>query len=174
MVNNMNLVLKKVGNLDRTIEKNFKETGFSLPSEVDLLFKWLPAFFVLIADATGVKTKNHFIQKVILLALSEVILNSIVQPFKKLVYRRRPGSFFKFNSFPSSHTATSFSGAVILHEETKEHSFALSLTGYPVAIITAALRLYKRKHWFSDIIAGAIIGIASARISYRLYKTLSG
>lgn len=45
-------------------------------------------------------------------------------------------------------------------------------TGYTMAATTATLRLYKRKHWFSDVIAGAIIGIVSARLSYLLYKKI--
>ena len=169
----MKPVLKKIRKLDKALEKNFAGEHFSFPPQADLFFKWLPVLYVLTADATGVKTKNRFMQRVIIIALSELILNSVVETFKKLIHRRRPDSFFKFNSFPSGHTATSFSGAEILHEEIKRHSLAISLTGYTIAATTATLRLYKRKHWFSDVVAGAIIGILSARLSYMLYKNLS-
>jgi len=163
--------LKRIKKADKAIEAKFKGDWWQLPPELDLLFKWLPALYVLIADATGVKTKNRFTERVIIIALSELILNSFVQPSKKIIHRRRPGSFFKYNSFPSGHTATSFSGAEILRQEVKENADLLSLAGYTIACATATLRLYKRKHWFSDIVAGAIAGIISAKLSYMLYTT---
>lgn len=169
----MNQVQKRITELDKAVETNFIKDNFSVSSEVDLFFKWLPLLSVLLAGATGVKTKNRFMQRVIIIALSESILNSFVQPFKKVIRRRRPGSLFKYNSFPSGHTATSFCGAAILHHEIKGHSFPLSITGYGFAIVTAVLRLYKRKHWFSDIVAAAVIGIVSARLTYLLYECLS-
>lgn len=167
-------VLKEITNLDKTIEKKFKEDDVTLPSEVDLFFKWLPFLYVLLAEATGVKMKTRFMRRVMIIALSELVLNSFVQPVKKLIRRRRPRSLFKFNSFPSGHTATSFSGAEILRHEIKGHSLPLSTTGYLFAIITAALRLYKRKHWFSDVVAAAVIGVVSAKLTYLLYEKLSG
>jgi membrane-associated phospholipid phosphatase len=167
----MNVLLKKIKKADKAIETKFKGDWLALPPELDLFFKWLPAVYLLIAETTGVKTKHRFRERVIIIALSELILNSFVQPSKKIIHRRRPGSFFKYNSFPSGHTATSFSGAEILRQEVKEHSALLSLAGYTIATLTATLRLYKRKHWFSDIVAGAIVGIISAKLSCLLYKT---
>ncbi len=163
--------MNTIKTLDKLVEKNFRGTKSSVPSEVDLFFKWLPALYVLIAEATGVKTKSRFMQRVKIIVLSELILNSFVQPSKKMIRRRRPGSLFKFNSFPSGHTATAFCGAEILREETKNYGFAVSVGGYAIAVTTAALRLYKRKHWFSDIVAAAILGVVSARLTYLLNES---
>ncbi len=165
-------VLSSIKKFDKVIEKNVPDKHVLVSSKVQLIFKWLPVLWVLIANATGVKTKNRIIARILIIAFSEIILNSFVQPFKKLLRRRRPHSLFKYNSFPSGHTATSFSGAEILHHQVKKYSPFVSVAGYMIALITAALRLYERKHWMSDIIAGAIIGSISARLSQFTYDQL--
>jgi membrane-associated phospholipid phosphatase len=130
----------------------------------------MPAMYVLTAGIAGVKTKHSFVQRLKVLVISEMIVNSFVQTFKKSIKRRRPDSLFKYNSFPSGHTATSFAGAVIMHKEIDGYSYLPGFSGYIIAITTATMRLYKRKHWLSDIISGAIIGIASAAVAYRFIK----
>src|SRR5690349_22769192 len=45
-------------------------------------------------------------------------------------------------------------------------------SGYAVAAATGYLRMYNNKHWFSDVMAGAGIGIASTKIAYWLYPAL--
>ena len=162
-------VLASVKKFDKMIEKNVANHHFSISPEIQFFFKWLPLLYVLIADMAGAKTRNRFIARIIIVAFSEIILNSVVQPFKKLSRRRRPYSLFNFNSFPSGHTATSFSGAEILRYQVKEYSACISVGGYMIALVTAALRLYERKHWISDIAAGAIIGIVSARLSQLIF-----
>jgi membrane-associated phospholipid phosphatase len=171
--NIMNTILKKIRRLDKKVKRNFGGVHNSPPSVVDKSFKWIPLILALVPVAAGIKSKNSFTNKVKIIFLSKMILNSIVVPLKKLVHRRRPDSLFKSNSFPSSHTATSFLGAEILHQETRKSMRAISLAAYPIAITTAALRLYRKKHWFSDIVVGAIIGIVAAKVSYGILKNKS-
>jgi membrane-associated phospholipid phosphatase len=49
----------------------------------------------------------------------------------------------------------------------------LGVAGYAMAVTTGYLRMYNNKHWISDVIAGAGIGIASTRLSYLIYDNLS-
>jgi membrane-associated phospholipid phosphatase len=165
-----NSILKNIKKVDHSIKKNFSANGFSYSSKIDQLFKWIPVFSVVLFDLAGIRPKNNFKNALKIIGLSEAIRNTMVVPLKKTVKRRRPDDFFKLNSFPSGHTATSFMGAEILHQETKKEAPLLSLAGYGIAITTATLRLYKKKHWLSDVIAGAAIGILSARMTYRLLK----
>ncbi|MDQ2720526.1 MAG: phosphatase PAP2 family protein [Bacteroidota bacterium] len=168
----MNQILEEILILDKEVEKKFIEENVSIPAEIDLFFKWLPNMFVFITGNSSTKAKNKLIHNLLIISLADVISNSSVQFTKKLVDRRRPNSLFKYNSFPSSHTTTSFCGAELLRLKLKKKSLPLSLSGYALASIAASLRLYKRKHWFSDIVAGAVIGIVSARLSFTLYKKL--
>jgi membrane-associated phospholipid phosphatase len=41
-----------------------------------------------------------------------------------------------------------------------------------MATATGFLRMYNDKHWFSDVMAGAGIGILSTKIAYWLYPLL--
>ena len=61
-------------------------------------------------------------------------------------------------------------GAEIIRKELSDHNKALGLTGYAMAATTAVLRLYKNKHWLSDVVAGAVIGIAAVQLSYFIFK----
>ncbi|MEP6616832.1 MAG: phosphatase PAP2 family protein [Ginsengibacter sp.] len=165
-----NPILKKLRRVDHSVRNNFSATGYSAPSNIGSIFKWVPLLSVFAFDLGGIKTKNNFKSALAIIGFSEGLLNAIVLPVKKITKRRRPDDFFKYNSFPSGHTATSFMGAEILHEELKEEAPLYSLSGYAFAITTATLRLYKKKHWLSDVIAGAAIGIITARISYSLLR----
>jgi len=166
----MNQVLANIRKFDNRIEKKIPDKDFSISPEIQLLFKWWPVIRLLLAELTGTRTKNKFMGRIVMILVSEIILNSFVQPFKKLFRRRRPHALLKFNSFPSGHTATSFSGAQIFYSEVSNYSHALSAEGYIIAILTAAIRLYERKHWLSDVIAGAVIGIISAGLSQLIYE----
>ena len=166
----MSRLLHKIKRVDHSVKRNFSGDGFGYSSKIDVLFKWLPMFSVFIFDLTGIKTKSNSRKAVKIIAFSETLLNMIILPLKKMTKRRRPDDFFKYNSFPSGHTATSFMGAEILRQEMKETSPEISLAGYGVAITTATLRLYKKKHWLSDVIIGATIGIISAQITYNFLK----
>lgn len=78
-----------------------------------------------------------------------------------------------FNSFPSGHTATAFVGAEVLRREYWHVSPWIGITGYAVAAGTGFLRMYNNRHWLTDVLAGAGIGILSVEIAYWLYPTLS-
>lgn len=73
------------------------------------------------------------------------------------------------NSWPSGHTATSFVGATILHKEyglTRSPWF--SVLGYGVATATGVMRVLNNRHWVSDVLSGAGIGILSGELGYAL------
>ena len=75
-------------------------------------------------------------------------------------YRFNPISF-TYNSFPSGHTTTAFALATSLAMETKG---ALSdVVLYGLAATTAFARMHVDKHWASDTVVGAGIGILAAR-----------
>jgi membrane-associated phospholipid phosphatase len=44
--------------------------------------------------------------------------------------------------------------------------------GYTVATATGTLRMLKNAHWFSDVVAGAGIGILTTRFTYFAYPLL--
>ena len=95
----------------------------------------------------------------------EVIL---VNSIKYTAKEQRPDGT-SHNAWPSGHTATSFAGATILHKEYGlTRSPWYSVAGYGVATATAILRILNNRHWVSDILSGAGIGIMSTELGYAL------
>ena len=69
-------------------------------------------------------------------------------------------------SFPSGHTATAFMAATMFHKEYGIRSPWYSVAGYTIATATAYSRLLNNRHWISDVLAGAGIGIISTELGY--------
>lgn len=79
-------------------------------------------------------------------------------------YRFNPVSF-SYNSLPSGHTTTAFALATSLALET--NSIPLDVVLYGLATTTAFARMHVDKHWASDTVVGAAIGILAARLVHR-------
>ncbi len=116
-------------------------------------------------DAVGVKPKHKFKQQTTILLLSALTSLALVQGTKEFVGRHRPDTGAS-NSFPSGHTASAFMCADILHHEFGDHSVWISVLGYSIAMATGYMRVYNERHYVGDIIAGAGIGMLSARVAY--------
>jgi membrane-associated phospholipid phosphatase len=65
--------------------------------------------------------------------------------------------------------AIAFASAELLRLEYKEVSPWYGIGGFAVAGLTAYLRLYNDQHWFGDVVAGAGIGVLSAKLANLLY-----
>ncbi len=77
------------------------------------------------------------------------------------------------NSWPSGHTATAFVGATLLHKEYGlTRSPWWSVAGYGVATATGVMRVLNNRHWISDVMSGAGIGILSGELGYALCDLL--
>ncbi len=74
----------------------------------------------------------------------------------------RPGSF----SFPSGHSASSFTAAVMLFLFHKKWGCA----ALALAVLIAFSRVFLFVHYPTDILAGAILGTVLALITYRLLQ----
>ena len=97
-------------------------------------------------------------------AIMAVLVNSIKYSAKEM---RPDGS--TANSWPSGHTATAFVGASLLHKEYGlTRSPWWSVAGYGVATATGVMRVLNNRHWISDVMSGAGIGIMSTELGYAL------
>ncbi|MBK9660137.1 MAG: phosphatase PAP2 family protein [Chitinophagaceae bacterium] len=74
----------------------------------------------------------------------------------------------KNGSFPSGHTAEAFATATSLTLMT--HKWYVAVPAYTWATLVGQSRLYLGVHYPSDVIGGAITGIGSAWLSYKLNK----
>lgn len=102
--------------------------------------------------------------KVVMGATGMAVMGILVNSLKYTVCEMRPDGSRR-NSFPSGHTATAFVGAELVRIE---YGWGWGAAAYTAAAATGFLRMYNEKHWFHDVIAGAGIGILSARVAYWL------
>lgn len=140
---------------------------------IDDYVQYLPVLAYECLPFTGVKAKHSLRERLIIGATAYIAMAAIVNITKYTVKEMRPDSE-AHNSFPSGHTATVFAGAELCR---KEYGTGTGIAAYAVATGIAFLRLYNERHWLNDVIAGAGVGILSARIGYwtlPLYKRWFG
>jgi membrane-associated phospholipid phosphatase len=76
----------------------------------------------------------------------------------------------KDNALPSGHTAVAFAVATSFAMETKDHWSDAAFFG--LAGVTVFARMHYDKHWASDTVVGAGLGILSARFVHRHDRSL--
>jgi undecaprenyl-diphosphatase len=86
--------------------------------------------------------------------------NLIVEGLKRATDRTRPDGEHKPSnaSFPSSHAANAFALAAVLARRWRRWAPAF----FVVAGIVAISRVYLNRHYVSDVVVGAVIGVACA------------
>ncbi|ACF14546.1 phosphoesterase PA-phosphatase related [Chloroherpeton thalassium ATCC 35110] len=135
---------------------------------IDDFSQYAPVLSVYGLNAYGIKGKNNFGDRTVVLATAYLIMSPTVYALKKMTRVERPDGSSK-NSFPSGHTATAFVGAEFLWQEYSDVSIWYGISGYAVAAGTGFFRMYNNKHWLTDIAAGAGIGILSTKIAYWIH-----
>lgn len=89
---------------------------------------------------------------------AQIVNTVLTQGIKLTVGRTRPdGDNY---SFPSGHASNSFATATIL---ARRFGWKVGIPAYGMATYVAASRLSERRHFLSDVVFGAGIGIVSAR-----------
>lgn len=117
---------------------------------------------------SGYESRSDWPRLLASAAMSYGIMAGFVNGIKYTAKEMRPDGSTA-NSWPSGHTATSFVGATILHKEyglTRSPWF--SVAGYGVAMATGIMRVLNNRHWVSDVMSGAGIGIMSTELAYAL------
>ena len=100
--------------------------------------------------------------------MSYLIMAGLVNGIKYTAKEMRPDGSTA-NSWPSGHTATAFVGATLLHKEYGlTRSPWWSVAGYGVATATGVMRVLNNRHWISDVMSGAGLGILSGELGYAL------
>ena len=92
------------------------------------------------------------------------MMAAVVNGMKYSIDRTRPNG--GHGSFPSEHTATAFMGATLLAHEYGHKSIWIPIAGYSLATVTGVLRILNNRHYVSDVLVGAAIGILAAELAY--------
>lgn len=139
---------------------------------VDDFSQYAPMLSVYGLGLCGLKGAHGLGDYTVLLATSYLFMGLTVNVLKFSIHEQRPDGTSN-NSFPSGHTATAFMGAELLRHEYKDVSPWIGVAGYAVAAGTGFFRMYNNRHYLTDVLAGAGIGILSAQVSYWLFPYIS-
>lgn len=156
-----------ISNYEVWEERNEAFVNFS--SALDNYMQHLPAATALALGACGVKGRSDFANQVAIFVKSEILLTAIVFPLKQLASEKRPDTG-KRNAFPSGHTAQAFMTATFLAKEYGGRSIWISIAGYTMATTVGVFRILNNRHWISDILVGAGIGVLSTNLVYATHQ----
>ncbi len=90
---------------------------------------------------------------------AQLVSGVLTQALKVSVARVRPRGTAR-HSFPSGHTSATFATAAVLQQR---FGWRVGIPAYAAAAYVGLSRISEDEHYFSDVIFGAAVGIASAR-----------
>lgn len=157
------------GKISRQLQRRASipyERGFHTSVDDYLIF--VPAALSLTLGAAGVEGKHPFGEQVILTVISALAQGGVTHILKGVTkYPRPDGS--TYDAFPSGHTSSVFASASLLHKEYGHRSLWYSVGGYGVATGVGAMRILNNRHWLSDVLFGAGVGIGATEVVYMAY-----
>lgn len=133
--------------------------------KADDYVQYLPVVSLYGLSLLGAPAKHDYLERTVIAATSYLTLAVLVNGVKYTAKVRRPDSSSR-NSFPSGHTAIAFCGAELVRQE---YGTWYGVAAYTVATAVGVARVYNDRHWLSDVLAGAGVGVLSARVGYWLF-----
>lgn len=157
------------GNAHKSV-KNFivRERNEHMPNfrtHIDNYLQYSPIAIVYGLDAMGIKAKNDFANRTAMLVKGELFMLSTVSLLKSRTGQLRPDGS-DHQSFPSGHTAQAFATATFLAMEYKDRLPWMPYAAYGLASSVGMMRMANNRHYISDVLLGAGIGILSMKASY--------
>jgi len=157
-----NLKKMNYGIQDEFVEQHYPYT------RIDDMLQYVPMVSAYGLNMSGIRGLHDFEDRTMLIVTSYALMVATVHGLKYAVKAERPDNS-DFKSFPSGHTAMAFVGAEFVRQEYRDVSALYGITAYTLAAGTGIFRMYNNKHWFTDVCAGAGIGILCTRLTYSLY-----
>lgn len=171
-------VVAALSSLDEPVRDEVQDRRSSGGDDVSRLIRHVgqPEVYAPVALGTvaaGLVSGNSRITRAGARISSGIALGGLVSSILKLgVGRRRPfssedqytfGPFSKVDaSWPSGHTMTAFALATGVSDEV--HSTPVTIAMYTLATGVAWSRMNDNKHWLTDVVTGAAIGITSSKL----------
>ncbi|SHF72908.1 PAP2 superfamily protein [Flavobacterium fluvii] len=137
--------------------------GEDFHTSADNFLPFVPVAQIYLGKSLGFKPKNNFKQQTINIIVANAIDAAVFTTLKYTIKKERPDQSDNL-SFPSGHTAIAFTNASLLYYEYKDSNLWYASSGFLFATATGVLRIANNKHYTSDVLAGAGIGLASGLI----------
>ena len=133
-------------------------------TSIDDYLQHSPILFLGIHDLVSRPSKQEINRQLRHLIVTQTANIATVLILKELSGSTRPNGGSR--AFPSGHTAYAFANAQVLYHSLKDRHPVLAYSGYIPAFFTGIYRILKDKHWISDVLAGAGIGILFSQLTY--------
>lgn len=135
--------------------------------------QFAPAALMLSMKAAGIESRSSWTGMIGGCAASGVIMAGMVKGMKHMTDMPRPDAS-DMKSLPSGHTAVAFMSATMLSIEYGHLSPWVTAGAYGLATATGLMRIGQNKHWASDIVTGAGIGILATELGYMVAEAVTG
>lgn len=142
-------------------------------THIDDYLQFSPGAVMLALKAAGVRGRSSWAEMLTASSAAYLIMGGSVKSLKTLVSVERPdGSDVR--SFPSGHSARAFMMAGLLTREYGELSPWVGAGAYSLAAATGVMRIANDRHWLSDVLTGAGLGVLSAEAGYLISDLIFG
>ncbi len=155
-------IIVKETNFREYFQEKVQRSKFRTNTHIDDFIQYAPMAEMYVADICYSKTKNEVFQQSKNLVISQIFTAVIIQTLKITTHTTRPNG--AAHSFPSGHTSVAFTGATALYLEYRDINPFIAYSGYGFSTATGLLRVTNNKHWLSDVLVGAGVGIFSAQL----------
>ena len=143
-------------------ERNVHLFGFT--NHLDDYAQFAPFLAVYGFEWAGMKPRTDWQNRTVILVKGQFLNLGLVYLLKTSLKRTRPdGTAF---SIPSGHTANAFAGATMLAIEYGENYKWVPYVSYAFASTIGVMRMANNKHYISDVLFGAGLGILSMKVAY--------
>lgn len=150
--------------LKNEIVEERNEHLFGFTNHLDDYAQFFPFVAIYGLEIAGMKPRTDFKNRTAILIKGQILNLGMVYILKKSLKDTRPdGTSY---SFPSGHTANVFAGATMLSIEYGEQYKWVPYVAYGTATAVGVMRMANNKHYISDVLFGAGLGILSMKAAY--------
>lgn len=115
-------------------------------------------------ELAGMKPRTDWKNRTAILIKGQIINLGLIYILKNTLKETRPDGTSL--SFPSGHTANAFAGATMLSIEYGQNYKWVPYAAYGIASTVGVLRIANNRHYLSDVLFGAGLGILSMKVAY--------
>jgi hypothetical protein len=146
-------------NENEKLQNDFRKVlGTDFTTQADNYIQYASVLGIYGGTYLGLKAKNDWQHQTVNILIANAAMGIVVKTMKHTFKEERPDSSNHY-SFPSGHTASAFTNAALLFYEYKDDNLWYASSGFVFAAATGFLRIANNKHYTSDVLAGAGIGL---------------
>ena len=144
----------------RYVQEDLRKGGTLPFYDIGSYVQYVPGTVHLGLGLAGVPASHALLDRSIESAIAHLFCFSAGHALKYALHVKRPDSDAT-NSCPSGHASVAFTGAELLR---MDYGWGWGAGGYTLGVFVCADRIYGDRHWLTDVIAGAGLGILSAHV----------